>query len=149
MNFEIRETPFEKRLYGRSKSILENQTPRTVMFAAMDETWGIVRGRAVPNAGLNHIIYTNARQVFAGLEISVTVDPSWGLERVDLVIPRYLYYRHVGPYDLLAGVYRRIDAEIDVKGLTRTGQSLEIYGHWNDNPSELVTEILIGLKSPQ
>ena len=76
MNLEIREILFEKRLYGRSKPVLENQKPVDAMFAAMDETWGIVRGNSIPNAGLNHIVYTSAQHVFAGLEIVGSVDTS-------------------------------------------------------------------------
>jgi hypothetical protein len=146
MNPEIRDIPFEKRLYGRSKPVLENQKPVDVMFAAMDETWGIVRGNSIPNAGLNHIVYTNAHRVFAGVEIPVSVDTAWGLEQVDLAIPRYIYYRHVGAYDLLGQAYSNMNAEIAAKGLVRTGLSLEIYGHWCEDTAKLVTEILIGLK---
>ena len=149
MNFEIRETPFEKRLYGRSKPVPENLTPVQVMFAAMDETWEIVRRNAIPNAGLNHILYSHAQRVFAGVEITATVDPAWGLEIVEQLLPYYLYYRHVGPYELLPVVYNQIDAEITARGLTRSGQSLEIYGHWHEDPAKLVTEILIGLKPGQ
>ena len=129
-----------------SKPVLENQKPVDAMFAAMDETWGIVRGNSIPNAGLNHIVYTNARHVFAGLEIIGDVDTSWGLEQVDLVIPRYIYYRHVGAYDLLGQAYSSVNAEIAAKGLETTGLSLEIYGHWSEDSAKLVTELLIGLK---
>jgi effector-binding domain-containing protein len=146
MNPEIHEIPFEKRLYGRSKPVLENQKPVDAMFAAMDETWKIVRGNSIPNAGLNHIIYTNADRVFAGVEIVGSFDASWGLEQVDLVIPCCIYYRHEGSYDLLGQAYARVNAEIVARGLVTTGLSLEIYGHWSEDPAKLVTELLIGLK---
>ena len=146
MNPEIREIPFEKRLYGRSKPVLENQKPVDAMFAAMGETWEIVRGNSIPNAGLNHIVYTHGQHVFAGLEITGSVDTSWGLEQFDLVIPRYIYYRHVGAYDLLGQAYASVNAEIAAQGLVTTGLSLEIYGHWSEDSSQLVTELLIGLQ---
>ena len=146
MNPEIREIPFEKRLYGRSKPVLENQKPVDAMFAAMDETWEIVRGNSIPNGGLNHIVYTHGQHVFAGLEIIGSVDTSWGLEQFDLVIPRYIYYRHAGAYDLLGQAYARVNAEIAAQGLVTTGLSLEIYGHWSEDSSQLVTELLIGLQ---
>jgi hypothetical protein len=146
MTSEIREIPFEKRLYGRSKPVLENQKPVDAMFAAMDETWGIMRGNSIPHGGLNHIVYTGAKHVFAGLEISGGVDPSWGLEQVDLVLPRYLYYRHSGAYDLLGQAYALANAEIAARVLVTSGLSLEIYGHWNEDSAKLVTELLIGLK---
>ena len=146
MNPEIREIPFEKRLYGRSKPVLENQKPVDAMFAAMDETWGIVRGNSIPNAGLNHIVYTHAHHVFAGLEIIGSIDASWGLEQVDLVIPHYIYFRHIGAYDLLGEAYSTVNAEIAARGLVTSGLSLEIYGHWSEDSAKLVTELLIGFK---
>jgi effector-binding domain-containing protein len=145
MRPEIRESPFEKRLFGRTKPVLENQRPVEAMFAAMDETWAIVREHSISNEGMNHVVYTGGQQVFAGVQIEGSWEPSWGLEQVDLVLPRYLYYRHVGTYDLLGEAYSQIDEAIDAKGLERTGLSLEIYGHWDDNPAKLVTEILIGI----
>ncbi len=146
MSPEIREIPFAKRLYGRSKPVLENQKPVEAMFAAMNETWEIVRSNSIPNAGLNHILYTQAQQVFAGLEITSRIEPAWGLEQVDLALPRYIYYRHTGAYDLLGQAYARVAAEITARGLATSGMSLEIYGHWNEDPAQLVTELLIGLK---
>ncbi len=145
MNPEMRETPFEKRLYGRSKTVLQNQKPVEAMFAAMDETWKIVRERSIPNGGLIHIVYT-AQRVFAGVEITGSVDASWGLEQVNLVIPRSIYYRHIGAYDLLGQAYASMNAEITASGLATTGLSLEIYGHWSEDTAKLVTEILIGIK---
>lgn len=146
MKPEIRESPFEKRLFGRSKPVLENQKPVDAMFAAMDETWKIVRGNSIPNGGMNHVVYTNGQRVFAGVEIEGSVDPSWGLEQVDLLIPRCVYYCHVGAYDLLGRAYAGVDEEIAARGLGTTGLSLEIYGHWNEDPAKLVTELLIGIK---
>jgi hypothetical protein len=146
VNPEIREVPFEKRLYGRSVLVGEDQKPVDAMFAAMDETWGIVRANSIPNAGLNHVVYSNAHYVFAGLEIVGSVDASWGLEQVDLVMPRYVYYRHVGAYDLLRQAYASVNAEIAAQGLVTTGTSLEIYGHWTEDSAKLVTELLVGLK---
>lgn len=116
------------------------------MFAAMNETWGIVREKSIPNGGINYIVYTNADHVFAGLEITGSLDLSCGLEQVDLIIPRTLYYRHVGAYDLLGGTYAAMNAEMTAKGLAATGLSLEIYGHWSEDTSKLVTELLIGIK---
>ena len=145
MNPEIRETPFEKRLCGRSKTVLQNQKAVEAMIAAMDETWKIVRENSIPNGGINHIVY-NSQRVFAGVEIAGSVDAAWGLEQVDLVIPRSIYYRHVGAYDLLGQAYTRLNAEIAAKGLATTGLSLEIYGHWSEDTTQLVTEILIGVK---
>jgi hypothetical protein len=146
MNPEIREIPFTKRLYGRSKPVLENQKPVDAMAAAMDETWGIVRANSIPNAGINHIVYTNAEHVFAGVEIIGSVDLSCGLEQLDLVIPRYIYYRHDGSYELLGQAYSTVNAEITASGQATSGLSLEIYGHWSEDTSRLVTELLIGLK---
>jgi hypothetical protein len=68
------------------------------------------------------------------------------LEQVDLFIPRYVYYRHVGPYDLLGQAYSSMNAEIAAKGLVTSGLSLEIYGHHSPDPAQSVVELFIGLR---
>ena len=145
MTLEIRDVPYQKRLYGISIPVLSGQKPGEVMFSAMDALWSILRANAVPNAGVNHILYTAGTSVFAGVEIESSPDPALGLERIDVQIPRYAYYRHAGPYNQLGDVYRSVYEQIDSMHLAAGPLSLEIYGHWDADPSKLVTEILIGL----
>ncbi len=71
--------------------------------------------------------------------------PAWKLGLVHLEIPRHIYYRRVGAYDLLGQAYSAVNAEIAARGLVPTGLSLEIYERWNDDTAKLVTELLIGL----
>jgi predicted transcriptional regulator YdeE len=146
MPLDVRDAPFQKSLYGVSKPVPTGQKPGQVMFAAMDSLWGILRAHAIPNAGINHILYNGAASVFAGVELESPPDLSLGLQHIDVQIPRYAYYRHVGPYDQLGDVYRSVHEQIAALRLALGPLSLEIYGHWDADPSKLVTEILITLK---
>jgi effector-binding domain-containing protein len=146
MNLEIRDLPFERKLFGCARAVSEGQKPGEVMFAAMDEMWAIVRQHSLSTDGINHIVYTGSRQVFAGVEIQSPISADWGLAEMNLKIPRYAYYRHVGAYDLLGEAYRTIQRDLDARGLKTTELSLEIYGHWNENPAKLVTEIIHALE---
>ena len=147
MPLEIRNTPFNKRLYGISKPILEGQKPVEVMFAAMDEMWRRVRASQVPNRGINHILYSGNTSVFAGVEVDGDVPAVAGLQPVDVHFSRYAYYRHIGPYTQLPLAYQEIDRELAARDLRTTADSMEIYGHASQDPEKQVTEILIGLSA--
>ncbi len=145
MSVEIRETPFHKHLYGISKPVAKNQAPGKVMFTAMDETWQKVRANQIHTQGINHILYSQNTSVFAGVEIEGDIPATAGLEQMDIHFPRYTYYRLSGPYDQIPAAYEQIDKEITKRKLNRTGNSMEIYGHWSEDPQQLVTEILVEL----
>lgn len=141
---EIREKPFEKELYGTLKPVPEGQKPGQVMFAAMDATWAAVRASQARTKGINHILYSGSKQVFAGVEVES--QPPAGLEKVDVRFGRYAYHRLVGGYDQIAGAYQGLNELIAERKLTPSGESMEIYGHHSEDPAEQVTEILIGLR---
>lgn len=145
MPLEIRDTPFNKRLFGISKPVLDGQKPVDAMFAAMDETWAKVRANQVRNQGINHILYTGNTSVFAGVEVYGNVPAAAGLQPVDVHFSHYAYYRFTGPFTRLGDVYREIDQEIANRKLATTSESMEIYGHASEDPEKQVTEILIGL----
>lgn len=142
---EIRHSPFHKQLYGVSMPVLAGQKPGEMMFKAMDETWAIVRSKQIQTKGINHILYSGNSNVFAGVEVVDETPVPANLQKIDIVFPRYAYYKHTGPYDLLPAVYQEIDNEIAAQHLTTSGDSMEIYGHATDDPNQQVTEILIGL----
>jgi len=142
---EIRNLPFSRRLYGVSMPVLAGQKPGEVMFKAMDATWAIVRAHQIRTTGINHILYFGHSKVFAGVEVDDATPLPPSLEKIDVEFPRYVYYHHTGAYDLLPAVYQAMAHEITAQNLTRSGISMEIYGHANDDPNQQVTEILIGL----
>jgi hypothetical protein len=143
---DIRDLPFNKRLYGTFKPVGEGQKPGQVMFAAMDETWAVIRANNLHTTGINHILYTGNTGVFAGVDIPNENDSTASLQRVDIHFSRYVYYCHTGAYSLMSGVYAEINEQINAKKLAPTGESMEIYGHWNKDESKLVTEILIAVQ---
>jgi len=142
---EIRNVPFQKRLYGVSMPVPAGQKPGEVMFKAMDATWGIVRARQIRTTGINHIVYTGNVRVFAGVEVVGAAPPPADLQEMDVEFARYAYYHHTGPYDLLGAVYEAMAQEMAAQNLTKSGKSMEIYGHAKDDPNQQVTEILIGI----
>ena len=53
---------------------------------------------------------------------------------------------HVGGYDKLGGAHDAIHAWAAANGRDFAGYSWEIYGDWNDDPSQLETEVVYLLK---
>ncbi len=146
MPVEIRNQPFDKRLYGISKPVMSGQKPGDVMFKAMDEMWGIVRGSQVRNKGINHIFYSGNSLVYAGVELENGGPAPSGLTQRDVHFSRYVYYHLEGPYSLIPTAYQEIHNEIAAQNLTTTGESMEIYGHASADPDKQVTEILVGVQ---
>ena len=142
---EIRNAPFHKRLYGVAMPVPAGQRPGQVMFKAMDAMWGIVRAKQIRTTGINHILYTGNTSVFAGVEVVGATPPPADLQEMDVEFGLYAYYHHTGPYDLLPAVYEAMAQEMRAQNLTKSGMSMEIYGHATDDPNQQVTEILIGL----
>jgi effector-binding domain-containing protein len=48
---------------------------------------------------------------------------------------------HIGPYDRMMDAYRAIEAYRQAHGLRFRGPSWEVYGHDNDDPAKLRTDI--------
>lgn len=48
---------------------------------------------------------------------------------------------HWGAYSEMAGGYKAIEEWATEAGIQLTGPSWEVYGHWNDDPTKLRTDI--------
>jgi hypothetical protein len=57
-------------------------------------------------------------------------------------LPKYAYYKHIGPYSELKTTYKAAREEFKKAGIQTGLPSIEIYGHWTNDPSKLETEVL-------
>jgi effector-binding domain-containing protein len=55
---------------------------------------------------------------------------------------------HFGPYDQMGGAHAAVQQFCQDQALEPAGPSWEIYGHWNDDPTKLRTDIFYLLKGP-
>lgn len=99
-------------------------------FRLMDKMWQRIKSNNIKNKGLNIWVYEKNEEVFAGVEL---IDPQpydSGLEHKNITLNKYAYYKHMGPYSLLAKVGHDRMTEISRLGFETDLPYIEIYGHW-------------------
>ena len=114
-------------------------------FRMMDKMWKVVRSNELKNKGLNVIVYGHDHNVFAGVEL-VDAPGDSGLELKPIVLAKYAYHKHVGPYNLIKQAGQKMRDDLNDMGFETTMPYIEIYGHWNKDESKLETELLMALK---
>ena len=132
---------FHIQLYGIS-GIAENKDWGATGMRLMNKMWPEVKSRNMPNKGLNVWVYEEGNKMFTGVELTAPPPKDTILEPKEVNLPKYVYYKHIGPYDKLQEAGATIAAQLKQDGI-RTGLPyLEIYGHWTEDPSKLETEML-------
>lgn len=145
MHIEIIETAFTVELYGFGGTAVNKNWMETG-FALMNKMWAVVKSNNLSNKGINVWVYEDNYRMFAGVELTAPPGDDLGLERKLVSLPRYAYYKHIGPYQQLKDVGAKALAEVKDRGLTVNLPYLEIYGHWTQDETKLETELLWSLK---
>jgi hypothetical protein len=140
MNIEIRQN-LNFHLYGFSAAVPNFKFGETGI-GLMNRMWDIVKKNGLKNNGINVWMYDNQQQMFCGVELDPRPANNFGMEERDLHFKNYAWYKHVGPYQLLMDANQKMREELQKMGLKYGPPSLEIYGHHDDDPSKLETEIV-------
>ena len=69
-----------------------------------------------------------------------------GLERMEIYLGKYAYFRHIGADNLIKTVGQKMSEELLKQKHEPILTYIEIYGHWNVNETKLETELLMCLK---
>jgi hypothetical protein len=146
MKVQIVHQNFTVDLYGFSGTAT-NKNYGDTAFKLMDKMWHIVKGKELKNKGINIWVYEENDKVFAGVELSDPPGDDSGLEHKTIDLPRYAYYKHIGPYNLIKQAGQNMREEIKRMGFKTGFPYLEIYGHWTNDESKLETELLMALIS--
>lgn len=118
-----------------------------VIPEACGEVWQFLRATGTPHSGLNLVVYLDWT---GNLECGVIVP-----ERFDSDGPvicsatpggTVATTSHQGPYDRLGETHEAIMDWCVRRGHTLVGPCWEIYGHWNDDPAKLRTDVVYLLK---
>lgn len=145
MTPEIRTTPLTATLLGHSTRHDPAKRYGQEIVALLDRVWPVVRQRAVPNKGINWVVYEPGDRIFAGIESSA--DPAaLGMEARNVHIARYATFKHIGPYSLLGQTSAEPRKAVESQGLRPSGLLIEIYGHWTSDESKLETDIVLELQ---
>ncbi|MCM3001427.1 GyrI-like domain-containing protein [Paenibacillus cellulositrophicus] len=128
-------------LFGCSKAHDPGKPYSETIFELFDQVWHEVRSKELAHKGINHVVYEQGNIVFAGIELVTPPEDNSVLKKKDVVLEKYAYGKHIGPYGELDATYRRIDALVQAAGEHKELPLIEVYGHWNEDESKLETEI--------
>ena len=145
MQIQIIDTPLTLHLTGLSKKHDPAKSYGEDLIGLLNVVWEKIKSRGVPNTGINHFVYDKNDVIFAGI---IVTDPNVsldGLESREIVLQRYASYTYVGPYSALPDVNAQVKAEIHARSLVTAWPMIEIYGHWNEDPAKLETELIYPL----
>lgn len=140
MNITLRED-FHVDLYGTS-GVAANQDWAKTGMALMDTMWREVKGKNIPNEGLNVWVYDEGNQMFTGVVLKAAPPSGSILEFKQVRLPLYAYFKHIGPYDRIGESVLGMQEALKRMGLQPGRPYLEIYGHWTEDASRLETELL-------
>ena len=145
MNLEIINEPLKLDIYGFSGIAIDKDYAGTA-FKLMDKMWQTVKSNNLKNKGLNIWVYEQNQRVFAGVELNDIPNQDTGLEQKSVVLLKYAYYKHIGPYNLIKQAGQKMTDELKSKGYETILPYIEIYGHWTKDDTKLETELLMPLK---
>ena len=122
-----------------------------------DEFYKHVASVDVGKRGLNIIVYRGqpgvdllATAEGIPLEIGVQVPASFAGDGKILCSStpggRVAAVTHMGPYDQMASAYDALKKWCRERGESFAGPSWEVYGHWNEDPAQVRTDIYFLLK---
>jgi predicted transcriptional regulator YdeE len=144
MKVEIITTPFMLDIYGISGIALNKNYTETA-FALSGKMWEIIKKKKIGNKGVNIWVYESNESLFAGVELDHSPEYGTGLEQKIIHLPKYVYFKHIGPYDLIKQVGLNMKNELRGKGYETGLPYIEIYGHWTNDETKSETELLLSL----
>jgi hypothetical protein len=145
MNVGIFDRPLILVLHGLSGHV-EGQDYAGTGQRLMDAMWQEIRAKELKHRGINYWVYEDCETLFVGVELEDPIDDICTLVRREIVVPKYAYWKHIGPYGELGAVRAAMDRELGSRGLQSGYPSIEVYGHWAEDESQLETEIIVATR---
>jgi len=142
MSTEIITTPLTLNVFGFS-GVSHDGNYVAKAFELMDKMWKIVKSKGIKNKGKNIWIYEANHVVFAGVELE---ENNKDLEEKLIVLTKYAYYKHIGPYQLIKQSGQNMRDDLSRRGFQTELPYIEIYGHWTPDETKLETELMMALK---
>lgn len=145
MNIEIISKDLVLDLYGFSGTAINKDYSETA-FKLMDKMWQTVKSKGLKNKGINIWVYEPNEKLFAGVELDTIPEYDTGLEQKNIILTKYAYYKHIGPYNLIKQSGLEMSKELKARGFEIGDPYIEMYGHWTKDETKLETELLMSLK---
>ena len=121
--------------------------------ALLSQVWEFLRASDVPHLGLNVVLYHSDPEqnelfftdtgipIEAGVLVPGEFDANETVIRSELPQGQVATTVHFGPYDRLPAAHAAIRDWCSSNAHALAGPNWEIYGHWNENPEEVRTDV--------
>jgi effector-binding domain-containing protein len=110
-----------------------------------DTVYAHLRARAIPNLGLNFLLYTPLTDtdftLDAGVEIHGPFPATEAVRYLETPAGRAVTTTHLGPYEDLPAAHAAIRAWAEANGEPLAGPNWEAYDHWHDDPAKRRTDV--------
>ena len=125
-----------------------NKDYAATAFRLSGKMWDVVKSHHIKNKGKNIWVYNASDTVFAAVELedAAISGDKHGLETTTLILPKYAYFKHIGPYSMIGQTGQNMRNELGKRGFEVTLPYVEIYGHWTKDETQLETELQMCLK---
>jgi effector-binding domain-containing protein len=148
MEYRVEVKPVESQMTAVIRFRARQDELARVVPAACGEVWEFARSANLPRPGRHVALYLDGE---INLEVGAEVfQPFDGNERVSCSkTPAGIVATtvHMGPYDRLDGAHDAILRWCAENGHTLAGPSWEVYGHWEDDPAKLRTDVFYLLRA--
>jgi effector-binding domain-containing protein len=106
------------------------------------EVWTFVRSAGLPHPGRNLAIYLDdIIHLECGVEVTAAFTGTGHVVCSTTPAGMVATTTHVGPYNRLGEAHEAIGRFCKENGHALTGLNWEVYGHWNDDPAKLETDV--------
>jgi effector-binding domain-containing protein len=118
----------------------------TVVPDACGVVWNAIRALSLKGGRLVAIYWDDKINLDVGVEIDASFNGNRAVLRSATPAGRVLTTVHFGPYDRLANAHQAILEWAARHQHVLAGPNWEVYGHWNDDPAQLRTDVFYLLK---
>jgi effector-binding domain-containing protein len=106
------------------------------------EVWNYFRDNSLPRPGRHVALYLNGKiDLEVGVESTTPITGDGPVVSSSLPAGLVATTTHWGSYDKLHEAHGAIRIHCQTHGLTTTGVDWEIYGHWDNDPAKVRTDI--------
>jgi effector-binding domain-containing protein len=148
MEYQVQVLQVESQLTAVVRCRAKQSDLAQVVPAACGEVWTYCRSAGLPRPGRHLTLYLDGE---INLEVGVEVSqPFVGNERVvcsSTPAGRVATVAHWGPYTRLHEAHEAILQWCSANGHALAGPSWEVYGHWDDDPAKLRTDLFYLLQT--
>ncbi len=149
MQPEIRSVPLDYTIFGYSVRHDPSKRFGEEIMTLLNRVWPVLKGNAIPNDGINRVVYEADCTVFAGIVLGAgaeEIPAVAGLERKTIRLTHYAVWKHVGPYHLLPATGAAMTKALEAAGHRMGWPMVEVYGHWTSDESKLETQTFVALR---